>query len=114
MESKLKPKEWIKRAAARIAAKVKPVKIILFGSHAYGKPGKDSDLDLLVILPRRPSDRFKGYQRVNRAVGEHQWPLDILVRGLDEIESRIKIGDSFILEIMRRGKVLYASPGRGR
>ena len=108
------PKEWIHQVARRIAARVKPRKIILFGSHAYGRPRKDSDLDLLVILPRRPSDRFKGYQRVNRAVGEHQWPLDLLVKGLDEIESRLKIGDSFIIEIMRRGKVLYAASGRSR
>ena len=26
-------------------------KIILFGSHAYGKPQWDSDVDLLVIMP---------------------------------------------------------------
>lgn len=30
----------------------RPQKIILFGSYAYGKPTADSDVDLLVIMPR--------------------------------------------------------------
>ena len=28
----------------------KPFKVFLFGSHAYGKPESDSDIDLLVVL----------------------------------------------------------------
>lgn len=33
----------------RIAEQVKPKKIVLFGSFAYGKPDNASDIDLLVI-----------------------------------------------------------------
>lgn len=29
--------------------KTDPSKIILFGSHAYGEPGPESDVDLLVV-----------------------------------------------------------------
>jgi predicted nucleotidyltransferase len=35
----------------RVAEEFSPEKIILFGSHAYGTPTEDSDVDLLVILP---------------------------------------------------------------
>jgi len=35
-----------------IARKFRPRKIVLFGSYAYGKPGYNSDVDLLVIMPR--------------------------------------------------------------
>lgn len=104
------PMEWIRRVAGRIALTVRPLKIILFGSHAYGRPKRDSDLDILVVMPHRVRDRFAGYMRVEKAVGEHVWPLDILVRGADEVESRLKIGDSFMREIVNRGKVLYAAP----
>lgn len=112
--SRPRPEKWIRQVARRIAERVRPKKIILFGSHAYGKPKSESDLDLLVILPRRLPDRFQTYHRVNAAVGERQWPLDLLIKGLDEIESRLKIGDSFVIEIMTRGKILYAAPERAR
>ena len=31
---------------------IRPDKIILFGSQAYGTPHEDSDVDILVIMPR--------------------------------------------------------------
>jgi predicted nucleotidyltransferase len=49
----------IKRFSNEIARRFKPEKIILFGSHAYGKPTADSDVDLLLVMPckRRPLDQ---------------------------------------------------------
>ncbi|HEX9736655.1 MAG TPA: nucleotidyltransferase domain-containing protein [Thermoanaerobaculia bacterium] len=35
----------------RLVAELEPDRIILFGSHAWGDPDEDSDLDLLVIVP---------------------------------------------------------------
>ena len=35
----------------RIVAAVNPDKIILFGSHARGDAGPDSDVDLLLVAP---------------------------------------------------------------
>ena len=34
----------------QIVAKFNPFKVVLFGSYAYGDPGEDSDVDLLVIM----------------------------------------------------------------
>ena len=31
-----------------------PLRVILFGSHAYGQPEPDSDIDLLIIKRRYP------------------------------------------------------------
>ena len=41
----------IRDLTAQIAREFKPDRIILFGSHAYGQPGNDSDVDILVVLP---------------------------------------------------------------
>ena len=43
----------------RIVAGYAPEAIILFGSHAYGTPHEDSDIDLLIIkqTEKRPIDR---------------------------------------------------------
>ena len=35
----------------RLVAEFHPERIILFGSHAWGKPTDDSDVDLFVIVP---------------------------------------------------------------
>ena len=42
----------IQRYCDAIAAVFKPQRIILFGSHAYGNPTPDSDVDLLVVIPK--------------------------------------------------------------
>jgi predicted nucleotidyltransferase len=41
----------IEEVAERIVREFDPERIILFGSHAYGTPGPESDVDLLVVRP---------------------------------------------------------------
>src|SRR5713226_3123762 len=41
----------IRKLAQEIAEKFRPEKIILFGSYAYGKPHRDSDVVILVVMP---------------------------------------------------------------
>lgn len=43
----------IKLLCSEIAREFHPDKIVLFGSHAYGKPRLGSDVDLLVVMPFR-------------------------------------------------------------
>ena len=90
-----------------LVATLDPEKIILFGSYVYGSPSGDSDVDLLVILKTtaRPADR---YMAVSRTIRPRPFPLDILVKTPDEIAGALAKGDSFIQEIVTRGRVLYA------
>ena len=101
----------IKQLCEKIADEFRPEKIILFGSHAYGKPEWDSDVDLLIIMP------FKGRphrQAVNiRTRIEAPMSLDLLVRTPQEISRRLAMGDSFIREILERGKVVYEANHQG-
>ncbi|MGH7410273.1 MAG: nucleotidyltransferase domain-containing protein, partial [Candidatus Methylomirabilis sp.] len=46
----------IDRIVRRIAEGYQPIKVILFGSHAYGEPTADSDIDLLIV--KETADRF--------------------------------------------------------
>ncbi len=102
------PQAWIQEAVGRIVEKVHPKKVILFGSYAYGHPGPDSDLDLFVVLDS-PTDKTQRYSLVSRAIGRHEWPLDLLVRSSQELSERLRIGDYFFKEVLERGKVLYES-----
>jgi hypothetical protein len=47
------PMRLIRRFAREVAERFHPEKIILFGSHAYGTPHEDSDVDILVVMPTR-------------------------------------------------------------
>mgnify|MGYP000207691323 CR=1 FL=1 len=90
----------------RIAKLFDPERIILFGSYAYGKPHRYSDVDLLVVMetPERP--RAKQIE-IARALSPHPFGMDILVRTPQQIRKRISMGDYFLREIMTRGQVLY-------
>lgn len=107
-KSRARAERWLRQAARRIVARTRPEKIVLFGSYAHGRPGPDSDMDLLIVLDK-PRDRFKRYRLVENAIGGHLWPLDILVRSQDEIAARLRLGDPFIGGILDRGVVLHES-----
>ena len=89
----------------RIAEEYRPRQIILFGSYAYGNPGQDSDVDLLVILPGKASDSRKAVEI--RLKLHPDFPLDLLVRSPIAVRKRIAMGDCFKKEILEKGKVLY-------
>ncbi len=95
----------IKKIAKRIEEKYKPEKIILFGSYAWGKPTKDSDVDLLIIK----NTEKKFFQRLFevRQITDGEMPLDILVRTPSEVKKRLKLGDFFYEDIINKGKFLY-------
>ena len=90
----------------RIVEAFNPQKIILFGSHAYGQPTPDSDVDILIIMDsqERQTERT---DKVSRLLRPRPFQMDILVRTPDEIRHRLNIGDHFIQEIIYQGKILY-------
>ena len=96
----------IKRYCDAIAAACKPRRIILFGSHAYGQPTEDSDVDVLVVLPK--SRRVRRDEDVKiRLQARATFPVDMLVRGESEVERRVREKDSFMLDVTEKGRVMY-------
>ena len=102
----IKPKK-IKKIVDQIKKKYKPEKVILFGSFAYGKPNKDSDVDLFIVKKTKET-RIKRHLKVDRMLLDRDIPLDILVYTPQEIKKRISLGDFFIKNIIQKGKILYA------
>ncbi|MEA2064765.1 MAG: nucleotidyltransferase domain-containing protein [Patescibacteria group bacterium] len=97
----------IQKITDQIKKKYKPEKIILFGSFAYGKPTKDSDVDLFIVKNTKET-RTKRHLKVDRMLLDRAIPLDILVYTPQEIKKRISLGDFFIKNIIQQGKILYA------
>ncbi len=98
--------ETLPQAVRRIVCALRPHKIILFGSYAYGAPTPDSDVDLLVVMDTAASARER-HLPVCRLLRPRPFPVDILVRTPQEIEQALDKGDFFIEEIVTQGKVLY-------
>lgn len=100
------PMRKIRRYCAEIAAAFQPQRIILFGSHAYGKPHEDSDVDLLIIMPksRRPGHRLS--LKIREKV-DADFSVDLLVRDTAFLAARLKEGDTFLEEITERGRLMY-------
>lgn len=107
----VQPCFMVKRSQIRafseaVARQFHPLKIVLFGSYAYGKPTEDSDVDLLVIMPRMRDRGERMSVRIRHAVPRN-FPLDLLVRTPADVARRLRWGDPFICELLKNGKVLY-------
>jgi predicted nucleotidyltransferase len=100
------------QAIKRLAAALKPEKIILFGSYAYGNPSPDSDVDLLIV---KDGDKKQNYITASMLLYPRQFPVDIIVRTPAEIERALKNEENFFTrDIVFRGKVLYERKKRTR
>jgi len=100
------PMKTIRAIAKHIAEKFDPEEIILFGSHAYGKPTAWSDVDLLVVM-ETPKGELETSLEIRKSLPLMTFGLDIVVRSRKSIEKRKKLGDWFLREITQKGKVLY-------
>ncbi|MDP6041091.1 MAG: nucleotidyltransferase domain-containing protein [Candidatus Latescibacteria bacterium] len=90
-----------------IVDKFHPQKVILFGSHAWGTPRKESDVDLLIIIESnlRPAQRSA---EISIASRPRNLAVDFLVKTPAEVADRLKIGDPFLKRPLEQGRVLYA------
>lgn len=101
------PRVQIEDFARRVAEEFQPERIILFGSHAYGTPTEDSDVDLLVVMPHEGRSHEQA-TRIRDRVEPH-FAMDLLVRDPQVMRQRLEWNDFFLLEIVAKGITLYES-----
>ncbi len=101
----------IEKIEIEIVEKLKPLgplKIILFGSYAYGTPTKDSDLDIFVINNNFTS-KIKEKSKIRKALKDIKISKDILV----ETEAYFLAHsdenwiNTALYDVRHKGKVLY-------
>ena len=95
----------IEEGGRRIAREFRPQRVVLFGSHARGTATRDSDVDLLIVMPFEGEAVAKSVEV--RLKVKFPFPVDLLVRSPEMVRRRLAMGDSFIRDILARGKVLY-------
>ena len=89
-------------------------RVILFGSHAWGQPGTDSDIDLLVVLdeeavPETSADHGHLHQRVARRLRdvEREVPIDLIVHTRPMHREFLDRNSMFARKVARQGRILY-------
>jgi uncharacterized protein len=92
---------------------INPKKVILFGSHAWGKAGKDSDIDIYVVTnndytPKNFSEKMDMKLRVSNMLLEFRkkHPIDLLVHTIPMHEKFIAFESSLARQIMAKGEEL--------
>ncbi|MCA1900191.1 MAG: nucleotidyltransferase domain-containing protein [Chloroflexi bacterium] len=101
--------ETLPKAVRRLVRKLKPEKIILFGSYAYGTPTPDSDADLLIVTKTNGKEK-EMYRAASLLLVPRQFPVDIIVKTSKEIDAAMKggaVNGFFTREMVKKGKVLY-------
>jgi len=100
--------DLLEEATRRLVDEFHPEQIILFGSHAWGTPNDDSDIDLFVIIPGSDLSPTQRVTRAYRALrGIRVEPTDIAVRTHAEVERYRHVRASLASQVLEQGKVLY-------
>jgi predicted nucleotidyltransferase len=98
----------IKKQIVEKLMPLKPEKIIIFGSYAYGTPDEDSDLDICVVR-KEYKNRWKDKAKIRKALSDIAMPKDILNPKVEEFEFYKKEFGSVYKDIEDRGLVLWSS-----
>ena len=101
----------IRRMTNRIAKRFKPDKIVLFGSHARGTAGLDSDVDLLVVMQLTSTRRHQA-TAIDKSLMGIKMPVDVIVVTPEDVERCKDQVGSIIRPAMREGKVVYERQAR--
>lgn len=101
------PAELLQEITRRLVAEFEPEQIILFGSHAWGVPGDDSDVDLLVITTDSSDRPAQRSTRVYRTLRGLMVPADVIVKTRAEVNRYRHVRASLEGEALERGRVLY-------
>ena len=99
-------RQRIEEMVRRIVDQFHPERIILFGSHARGTAGPDSDVDLLVVM-RVSGSKRKLATEIDLALAGTGLPKDIIVVTPDEVERYRNVVGTIIYPALREGRVLY-------
>lgn len=101
------PQGLLDQAIDRLKTEFQPDEIFLYGSHAWGTPHDNSDVDLLVIVPDSDEPPIRRSQRAHRCLRGLRLPKDVLVETRQEVNRVKDLRASLENAILNRGRRLY-------
>jgi len=98
--------EQIRAIARRIGEQPGVVQVWLFGSHATGTAGPDSDVDLLAVYSGKP-DTLRKMQELDALFSPRLFAMDIVVMGMNDFALTEDVPGGLAYVVKRQGEVLY-------
>jgi predicted nucleotidyltransferase len=102
----VKVRRTVAAMARRIARRFAPEKVILFGSHAQGTAGPDSDVDFLVVMPL-DAPKAERELEIRKALRSWRMPKDVIVTTPEAFAWRRTVPGTIERSAARGGRVLY-------
>lgn len=98
--------EILEQVTRRIVKAVHPDRILLFGSHVWGLPTEDSDIDLLIIVPHSDQPAYRRARDVYKSLRGLPLPIEVVVRTRDEIAQANRVATSLERKVLTEGRAL--------
>jgi len=82
--------------------------IILFGSHAYGSPNEDSDIDLCILSKLNNQRKLDLTRKARKAIAYvSSKPVDILIYDKNDFYERANVVSTLEFKIKNEGVKVY-------
>jgi len=101
------PPGMLDKAVERLKAEFQPEEIYLFGSHAWGTPTDDSDVDLMVIVRQSSEKSIRRMQRAHRCLTGLGFSKDVLVPTRTQVDRYKHLRASLFHQVLAKGRKLY-------
>lgn len=99
--------DLLNETVERLKTEFQPEEIYLFGSHAWGTPNEDSDVDLMVVVPSSDERPIRRDQRAPKCLGRLAVPADVLVRTRSEVNRYNHLRASLFHQVLNQGRKRY-------
>jgi len=97
----------ISEATKRISQALNPEKIFLFGSHAWGVPTPNSDIDLFIIIKDSDQPAYRRASKAYHSLRGMRAPIEVVVRTSEEVKKSTSVKTSLARKVLTQGKLLY-------
>ena len=94
-------------ATQKLVAEFQPEQIWLFGSHAWGTPTDDSDVDLMVVVGDSDEPSIRRSQRAHRCLSGLRMAKDVIVPTRAQVDRYKHLRASLFHQILNQGRKLY-------
>jgi len=96
-------------AVERLVKSFRPDWIYVFGSHARGTPGPNSDLDLMVVVGDTDQPLYRLDQQGYGVLEPYRLPIELVFITRGDFERRLPALASLPAAVAREGRLLYAA-----
>lgn len=99
--------DLLRELTRRLVEQFQPEQVILFGSHAWGVPTQDSDIDLIVVVSDSDLSDYERAVLGHRCLSGLDVPKDVIVKTRAEFDFFRQVRASLEHKIAECGKVPY-------